>query len=104
MGSSDDADETGAEDQGDTESLFGIIRTDLGMAEGKTRFPRKETIAAEDIFHDLGAFGFPAPYGHRFRGATRISFNMDIVGGATASLCEAYRHVGPGAKHKEDLV
>jgi DNA helicase-2/ATP-dependent DNA helicase PcrA len=33
-------------DQGDTESLFGIIRTDLGMAEGKTRFPRKETIAA----------------------------------------------------------
>ena len=33
-------------DQGDTESLFGIIRSDLGMAEGKTRFPRKETIAA----------------------------------------------------------
>ncbi len=33
-------------DQGDTESLFGIVRSDLEMADGKTRFPRKETIAA----------------------------------------------------------
>ena len=38
-----------------------------------------------------GAFGFPAPYGHAPLGETRISFNMDIVGGAVGSLCEAYR-------------
>ncbi len=33
-------------DQADAESLFGVLRTELGLAEGKTRFPRKETIAA----------------------------------------------------------
>ena len=38
-----------------------------------------------------GAFGFPAPYGHRPVGLPRVAFNMDIVGGAIASLCEAYR-------------
>lgn len=41
----------------------------------------------------LGAFGFPAPYGHEPRDSTYISFNMDIVGGAVASLCEVYREV-----------
>ena len=41
----------------------------------------------------LGAFGFPAPYGHMPVGAKEISFNMDIVGGAVGSLCEAYRSV-----------
>ena len=51
---------------------------------------------AEDGKHDvanrhLGAFGFPAPYGHKPLDAARISFNMDIVGGAVASLCEVYR-------------
>ena len=38
-----------------------------------------------------GAFGFPAPYGHHPVGLPRVAFNMDIVGGAVASLCEAYR-------------
>ena len=38
-----------------------------------------------------GAYGFPAPYGHRPVEASRISFNMDVVGGAVASICEAYR-------------
>ncbi len=38
-----------------------------------------------------GAFGFPAPYGHEPIGAPRIKFNMDIVGGAVGSLCEALR-------------
>ncbi len=33
-------------DQGDTESLFGVVRGDLGLAEGSSRFPRKETLAA----------------------------------------------------------
>ena len=41
----------------------------------------------------LGAFGFPAPYGHQPIGFERISFNMDIVGGVVGSLCEAYRAV-----------
>lgn len=41
----------------------------------------------------LGAFGFPAPYGHRPLDADHISFNMDIVGGGVGSLCEAYRSV-----------
>lgn len=41
----------------------------------------------------LGAFGFPAPYGHYPIEASSISFNMDIVGGAVASLCEAYHAV-----------
>ncbi|MAE61575.1 MAG: hypothetical protein CMJ49_09490 [Planctomycetaceae bacterium] len=42
----------------------------------------------------LGAWGFPAPYGHvsMAKGRTNLSFNMDIVGGTTASLCEATRH------------
>ena len=33
-------------DQGDAESLFGLVRTDLGIGAGKVRFPRKETINA----------------------------------------------------------
>ena len=40
----------------------------------------------------LGAFGFPAPYGHQPLGAPDVSFNMDIVGGAVDSLCAAYGH------------
>jgi len=39
----------------------------------------------------LGAFGFPAPYGHKPVEAKSIGFNMDIVGGAVGSLCEAWR-------------
>ena len=41
----------------------------------------------------FGAFGFPAPYGHAPLGKELISFNMDIVGGAVGSLCEAYREI-----------
>ena len=43
----------------------------------------------------LGAYGFPAPYGHKSvgKGRANLSFNMDIVGGTVASLCEAYREV-----------
>jgi hypothetical protein len=40
-----------------------------------------------------GAFGFPAPYGHEPLGADHVSFNMDIVGGAVASLCEVRSHI-----------
>ncbi len=43
-----------------------------------------------------GGFGFPAQYGHEPVGIwesnkQRIGFNLDIVGGAVGSLCEAYR-------------
>ena len=38
-----------------------------------------------------GAFGFPAPYGHEPLDIPEIKFNLDIVGGAVASLCEALR-------------
>ena len=41
----------------------------------------------------LGAFGFPAPYGHQPIGIERFGFAMDIVGGVVGSLCEAYREV-----------
>jgi hypothetical protein len=41
----------------------------------------------------LGAFGFPAPYGHQAIETSHVSFNMDIVGGAVGSLCEAYREI-----------
>jgi len=41
----------------------------------------------------LGAFGFPAPYGHAPLDTDRISFNMDIVGGVVGSLCEVYREL-----------
>ena len=39
----------------------------------------------------LGAFGFPAPYGHAPLDARAISFNTDIVGGGVGSLCEVVR-------------
>ncbi|MBT3602364.1 MAG: hypothetical protein HOE48_15645 [Candidatus Latescibacteria bacterium] len=41
----------------------------------------------------LGAFGFPAPYGHEPIDAKRISFNMDIVGGSVSTLCDVYRAI-----------
>ena len=54
----------------------------------------------------LGAFGFPAPYGHHPIGTEFVSFNMDIVGGGVGSLCEAYRevaHTGE-AGHRVNLL
>jgi len=48
---------------------------------------------AEMAERHRGAFGFPAPYSHHPIGCDGISFNMDIVGGAVGSLCEAYRSV-----------
>ncbi|MDE2999019.1 MAG: hypothetical protein OXU79_08075 [Gemmatimonadota bacterium] len=54
----------------------------------------------------LGAFGFPAPYGHRPIGMEYVSFNMDIVGGGVGSLCEAYRAVASSdeAGHRVNLL
>jgi hypothetical protein len=40
-----------------------------------------------------GAFGFPAPFGHEPLENERIRFNLDVVGGAVGSLCEAYREI-----------
>jgi hypothetical protein len=39
----------------------------------------------------FGAFGFPASYGHQPVDAKSIGFNMEVVGGAVGSLCEAWR-------------
>jgi len=39
----------------------------------------------------VGAWGFPAPYGHETPETRQMGFNMDIVGGVVGSLCEAYR-------------
>ncbi|MBR5507775.1 MAG: hypothetical protein IKV88_07005 [Clostridia bacterium] len=56
-----------------------------------------ENINHEDRLRDvakrhIGAFGFPAPYGHQPKGEYEfISFNTDIVGGTVASICEAYK-------------
>ena len=54
----------------------------------------------------LGAFGFPAPYGHWPVGAAQISFNMDIVGGAVGSLCEVWRDAArrDAAGHRVNLL
>jgi hypothetical protein len=51
-----------------------------------------------DGMHDVaarlrGAFGFPAPYGHEPLDIAEVKFNLDIVGGAVGSLCEALRSV-----------
>jgi hypothetical protein len=59
-----------------------------------------------DGTHDVarrlrGAFGFPAPYGHEPLGASDISFNLDIVGGTVASLCEAVRE---GVTHADGVT
>jgi hypothetical protein len=40
-----------------------------------------------------GAYGFDAPYGHWPVGCKEINFNLDVVGEAIGSLCEAYREV-----------
>ncbi|MGC4105382.1 MAG: hypothetical protein QM753_03360 [Thermomicrobiales bacterium] len=48
-----------------------------------------------------GAFGFPAPYGHAPIGAADVGFNLDIVGGTVASLCEAVRE---GVTHNGDVT
>jgi hypothetical protein len=53
--------------------------------------PRGEDGKRDIAERHLGAFGFPAPYGHRPVGAKSIGFNMDVVGGAVGSLCEAGR-------------
>jgi hypothetical protein len=65
----------------------------------------------EDCLRDVaarhvGAFGFPAPYGHQPLGTERVSFNMDIVGGAVGSLCEAYRDTSrlDPAGHRVNLL
>ena len=68
--------------------------------------PHGEDGLREVADRHLGAFGFPAPYGHEPLGIERISFNMDIVGGAVGSLCEAYREAArfDGTEHRVNLL
>ena len=53
-----------------------------------------------------GAFGFPAPYGHHPVDVEEVNFNMDIVGGAVGSLCEAYREIyrAEDGQHRVNLL
>ncbi|MES2458726.1 MAG: hypothetical protein V4594_24435 [Bacteroidota bacterium] len=55
--------------------------------------PKNEDSKRDVAKRHIGAFGFPAPYGHRPVGNKVISFNLDIVGGGVGSLCEAYRNI-----------
>ena len=55
--------------------------------------PNKEDNKVNVAQRHKGAFGFPAPYGHKPVNEKDISFNMDIVGGVVGSLCEAYREI-----------
>ena len=41
----------------------------------------------------LGLFGFNAVYGHLPLGKNQVTPSLDIVGGATASLCAAQRAI-----------
>jgi hypothetical protein len=61
--------------------------------------PSSEDGLREVAERHVGAFGFPAPYGHRPLGLERVSFNMDIVGGAVASLCEVLREAAMTTAH-----
>jgi len=45
----------------------------------------------------LGLFGFNAVYGHLPLGKNQVTPSLDIVGGATASLCAAYRAIAPAS-------
>ncbi len=68
--------------------------------------PKGEDGLRDVAARHAGAFGFPAPYGHRPVGLEEVSFNMDIVGGAVGSLCEAYRDAvasGPDG-HRVNLL
>jgi hypothetical protein len=51
--------------------------------------PRGEDGKRSMAQRHLGAWGFPAPYGHWPLGVNHFGFNMDIVGGAVGSICEA---------------
>ncbi|RRA98019.1 hypothetical protein [Larkinella rosea] len=60
----------------------------------ETANPTNEDAKRDVARRHRGAFGFPAPYGHKPAGfPAEISFNMDIVGGTVGSLCEAYREI-----------
>jgi hypothetical protein len=54
-----------------------------------------------------GSWGFPAPYGHKPVGEEGdVNFNLDIVGGAVGSLCEACRHIHSydGSRHGINML
>ncbi len=55
------------------------------------RNPEDEDGKRDVADRHLGAWGFPAPYGHHPVGVEEFGFNMDIVGGVVGSLCEVVR-------------
>ena len=68
--------------------------------------PNGEDAKRDVAQRHLGAFGFPTPYGHQAFDMEWVSFNLDIVGGAVASLCEAFREVtrSDTQRHRVNLL
>jgi hypothetical protein len=60
------------------------------LASPKDPWDDSERDVAERL---VGAWGFPAPYGHLPQGWSSVSFNLDIVGGVAASLAFAQRSI-----------
>jgi hypothetical protein len=102
-------------DKGETNSSGDIVETalvlaahgDAGAGEDVERIVRGHILPSQlrdiswipvsggrqdgttDVARRLrGAWGFPAPYGHRPLGLEEIKFNLDVVGGTTSSLVE----------------
>lgn len=60
--------------------------------------PKPQNPRGLDGLHNVadrlrGTWGFPAPYGHQPVDFERISYNLDVVGGAALALCEAYKAI-----------
>ncbi|MCY4527330.1 MAG: hypothetical protein OXB89_12075 [Anaerolineaceae bacterium] len=65
---------------------------DISFAPGWSAAHEDGNLPPGSVFARLqGAWGFPAPYGHEPLGQQGVQFNLDIVGGAVASLCEYCR-------------
>ena len=79
------------------DGAFLIDRAEPGNAEATRQY-------ADDL---LGAYGFPAPYGHDpADNQLGIRFNRDVVGGTVDSLCCALWHVATAdaAGHRVNLL
>ncbi|MCE2490975.1 MAG: hypothetical protein J4G17_13565, partial [Anaerolineae bacterium] len=65
---------------------------DISFAPGRSATNEDGNLPPGSVFARLqGAWGFPAPYGHEPVGQHSVQFNLDIVGGTVASLCEYCR-------------
>jgi hypothetical protein len=80
-------------DDAAAEDVERIVRAHLLPSQLRDVSWIPESAGADEGTRDVagrlrGAWGFPAPYGHRPLDLDRIKFNLDIVGGVVASLAE----------------